>query len=256
VRTVLTLCYHAVDDGWDDALAVTTARLDEQLRWALARGYRPARLTDAVRGAAPPRSLVVTFDDAFASVFDHAYPVLARLGIPATVFVPTALVTRGELLAWEGIGPAAGDAYLRPMSWDQLRLLAAEGWEIGSHTRSHPHLTQIAAAARADELEGSRADCEAHIGTPCTSVAYPYGDVDATVVEATRRAGYAVGTILGRSAPGPRALVWPRVGVYRDDSLGRVRLKSVRLLRTRAGMAAISAVRSRRRASRPRAVAP
>ena len=97
------------------------------------------------------------------------------------------------------------------------RGLADHGWEIGSHTCSHPRLPELDDRALDDELAGSRADCEAGLGRPCDTLAYPYGAVDGRVVEAAGRAGYRLAVSLPRRLHAPRALCWPRVGVYHVD---------------------------------------
>ncbi len=81
------------------------------------------------------------------------------------------------------------------MTWDQARALAAEGFEIGAHTRTHPVLTRLETSAELDtELAGSRARLQAELGQPVIALAYPVGGpsaVDGRVVEAARRAGFA-----------------------------------------------------------------
>ena len=79
------------------------------------------------------------------------------------------------------------------MSWAEARELAALGFDIGSHTVHHPILSRLPQLAIAEELQGSRATLERELGRPCTAVAYPNGtheDVNATVLEEVRRAGY------------------------------------------------------------------
>ena len=135
----------------------------------------------------------MTFDDAFLSVYEQAYPIMARLGLPGTVFVPTSLIGTGEPMAWPGIDEWLGGPYeseLVGMSWQQATELADDGWEVGSHTRTHPHLTQVHGENLAQELQGSREDLEQRLSRPCPSLAYPYGDVDERVVEAAAQAGY------------------------------------------------------------------
>jgi peptidoglycan/xylan/chitin deacetylase (PgdA/CDA1 family) len=112
------------------------------------------------------------------------------------------------------------------MSWAELRRLADAGWEIGAHTRTHPHLTHVDDARLAEELRGSRADCEARLGVPCHSLAYPFGDVDARVVAATASAGFAAAGALPTRLTRPRPLEWPRVGIYHVDAQWRFRLKA------------------------------
>jgi peptidoglycan/xylan/chitin deacetylase (PgdA/CDA1 family) len=120
------------------------------------------------------------------------------------------------------------------MSWEQLSRLANAGWEIGSHTRTHPRLTQLDDDAIAEELTGSRHDCEQWLDRPCESLAYPYGDQDSRVVEATREAGYVAACALPAGLYRPTPLCWPRIGVYRADHGVRFHLKlspTVRRLR-------------------------
>jgi peptidoglycan/xylan/chitin deacetylase (PgdA/CDA1 family) len=79
----LVLCYHAVSDAWDHALAVGATSIERQLSGLVRRGYQPVRADDAVHGRGG--LLHVTFDDAFRTV-GNAMPMLERLGVPATVF--------------------------------------------------------------------------------------------------------------------------------------------------------------------------
>jgi peptidoglycan/xylan/chitin deacetylase (PgdA/CDA1 family) len=195
----------------------------------LERGYRITRFTEAVRSPADGKVAAITFDDAFRSVFEYGFPILRRLGVPATLFVPTDYIDADAgFLDWPGIdawrhGPAERE--LVPMSWSEIGELADAGWEIGSHTGSHPHLTQIDAAALADELVRSKAECERQLSRPCPSVAYPYGDLDGRVVAAAARAGYITAAALPDKLDARDPMQWPRVGVYHVDDDRRFRLK-------------------------------
>jgi peptidoglycan/xylan/chitin deacetylase (PgdA/CDA1 family) len=220
VSDVLVLCYHAVSPGWPAALSIEPEPFERQLRHLADRGYRGATLAQAI--AAPPaeRTVAVTFDDAYRSVLELARPILDRLGMPASVYVPTAWPGRDEPMTWDGIDQWLGGEHeheLRCMSWEELRGLADHGWEVGSHTRSHPRLPELDEPTLADELAGSRADCEAGLGRPCETLAYPYGAVDERVVEAAGRAGYRYAVSLPRRLHPPRPLCWPRVGMYHVD---------------------------------------
>jgi peptidoglycan/xylan/chitin deacetylase (PgdA/CDA1 family) len=230
----LILCYHGVSDRWDDALAVTATRLRDEVALLLSRGYRATTFTRAVLSA-PPRSFAVTFDDAFASVGRLALPVLAALDVPATVFVPTDHVSRARPMRWTGIEHWHGTPHedeLTPLTWDQLGELADVGWEIGSHTCSHPRLTELDDDWLEDELERSRAVCEERLGRPCRSLAYPYGAHDRRVMAAAARAGYWAAAGLPARGEGvadaASPFSVPRVGVYRRDGHLRFRLKVAR----------------------------
>jgi peptidoglycan/xylan/chitin deacetylase (PgdA/CDA1 family) len=231
---VLVLCYHAVSERWPSDLAVTPAQLHEQLSFALSRGYHGATFTAAVTDPPTAKTLAVTFDDGYRSVLDLALPILERLGLPASVFVPTAWVGARGPMSWPGIDRWTGGPWqdeLTPLSWEDLGLLAGGGWEIGSHSRTHPRLSSLDDARLAAELGESRRECERGLGRPCTSIAYPYGDVNARVVAAAREAGYLAGASLPARPHRPRPLDWPRTGVSRDDTSARFRRQSSPLVR-------------------------
>jgi peptidoglycan/xylan/chitin deacetylase (PgdA/CDA1 family) len=251
-RPVLVLGYHAVSETWPAALSVTPDQLRRQLKWLVDRGYRGTTFHDAVTSEAPSQTFAVTFDDAYRSVLDLAYPILSSLGLPATVFVVTDFGDGRRPLEWPGIDHWRGgpnEQELRGLGWKELEQLADSGWEVGSHTRTHPRLTQLSDQELARELEESRAACEQALGRPCRSVAYPYGDFDGRVTRAAEKAGYTAAAIEGLARPRP--LAWPRVGVYRENSMGLFRLKvspTLGRLRTRFGRA--ERERSRRTGAR------
>ncbi len=179
-------------------------------------------------GDVPRKAVAVTFDDAYRSVGTLAKPILDGLGWPATVFVPSDWPSRGAPMTWPGIDEWLGGPHedeLLPHDWDELRALRDAGWEIGSHTCSHPKLTTIDDAALARELRDSREACARELGA-CDSIAYPYGDVDARVVAATGAAGYRTGAALPARPHASQPLEWPRVGVYQADDLRRFRVKT------------------------------
>jgi peptidoglycan/xylan/chitin deacetylase (PgdA/CDA1 family) len=221
----LVLCYHAVSDTWADPLAVRPAMFERQVRSILRRGYRPASATEALSGRG--RLVHVTFDDAYRSVM-AAMPALDRLGVPATVFACTNYANDGRPLDIPELAIEAGahPGELATMSWDQLRSLVERKVEIGSHTRSHAHLRELADSALDDELRGSRERLEDELGVPCRYLAYPFGEHDARVRSAAREAGYEAAFAL----PGPGCLTdvydVPRVGLWRKDGVLRATIKT------------------------------
>jgi peptidoglycan/xylan/chitin deacetylase (PgdA/CDA1 family) len=230
---VLVLCYHAVSERFPAALSVTPGAFERQLHLLAKAGYRGATFEEAVQGGSG-RTVAVTFDDAYLSVLTLAKPLLDAAGFPATVYAPTAyLDTPDRPLRWEGIEQWHGGEHERelvPMSWDQLGELAEAGWEVGSHTRTHPHLTRLDDDALREELTESRATVERHFGR-CPTLAYPYGDHDERVVAAAGAAGYAAAGTLPARLHAERPLAWPRVGVYHTDDERRFRFKVARPMR-------------------------
>ena len=240
------LCYHAVSPSWQADLSVTPHALERQLSLLVKRGYRGATLAEAVAAApASGRTLVVTFDDAFESVHRLAWPILAGLGLAGTVFVPTAQALRDRPMAWPGVEHWLGGPHeheLRGMSSEQLRSLAADGWEIGAHTRSHPRLTELSDAKMASELGGSKEDCERELGTPCRTLAYPFGAADARVRAAARAAGFEAAAGLSRDLGDASRWYWPRVGIYNDDNGAHFSLKVSRIVRRLRGYRALAGI--------------
>jgi peptidoglycan/xylan/chitin deacetylase (PgdA/CDA1 family) len=216
----LVLAYHAVSEEWPAALSIPPERLDRQLGMLAELGYEATSFTEAVTALRTRKVLAVTFDDAFRSVIEHGLPILSRYGFVATVFVATDYIGRQGPLDWPNLDRWIGgphESELTPMSWDDLRVLVQAGWEIGSHTCSHPHLTSLDDDRLSEELVTSRHTCELKLGAACTSIAYPYGDVNRRVMAAARRSGYLAGAALPARIHRAHRFSWPRVGIWQRD---------------------------------------
>ena len=218
-RQPLVLCYHAVSDAWPAAMAIEPARLERHLTYLLERGYTATTFSRACEER-DRRTVVITFDDACRSVLERAAPILARLHLSATLFAPTSYIGSGEPMSWPGVSTWLSTPHrseLLPLAWPELRALADAGWEIGSHTVTHPHLTGLDDQQLRHELTDSRAEIERRLGRPCTSLAYPFGDCDARVARAARDGGYTfAATLLPRPIPHSPQWMWPRVMVCGD----------------------------------------
>ena len=104
------------------------------------------------------------------------------------------------------------------MNWTEARRLAEQGFELGSHTVSHPILTGLTAGMLAAELRESRATIERQTGSSCTLIAYPNGsrdDYSDAVIRETEKAGYRVAFSVEdrRAGRAPRRFAVPRLGV-------------------------------------------
>jgi peptidoglycan/xylan/chitin deacetylase (PgdA/CDA1 family) len=140
-------------------------------------GYHAITLATAMRawrhgGPLPHRPIVISFDDGYLSDYTHARPVLRRLGWPAVLN-----------LVLQNVGPGGVTAR-------EVRRLIASGWEIDSHTLTHPDLTRLPSAVLRHELVGSRAEIRRRFGQPADFFCYPSGRYDTRVVAAVRAAGY------------------------------------------------------------------
>lgn len=230
----LVLCYHAVSETWPADLSVTPGALDQQLAFLARRGYRGASFTELVASRSREKLVAVTFDDAYQSVLHAAAPILERHGFRGTVFAPTAYISSDEPMSWPGIEQWLGTEHedeLLPMTWGQLGELADRGWEVGSHTRTHPRLSRLGDRELDVELRQSKLECEARMGSGCHSLAYPYGDHDERVVKAAAEAGYETAATLPTVLHAASPLRWPRIGVYHRDERLRYALKALGPLR-------------------------
>lgn len=138
----------------------------------------------------------LSFDDGMKNVAENALPILRDLGVPAIMFVPTMLVSTPP-----GAFPeirrilVTTDVGAEIVTWSDLEKIHEAGFDVGSHTRSHARLLRVqnSAAAIEDEVFGSKADLESHLGVECRYISWPYGrrqDLDDGVVEIVQRAGY------------------------------------------------------------------
>lgn len=165
----------------ENSIPSTNIRLDQfeaHLRELTSGKYNVVPLADIVKAFAagqslPDRTVAITVDDAYRSLYTDGWPRLKAAKLPLTVFIETEAIGRTGFL-----------------TWDQLRELARDGVTIGSQTVTHPHMPDLAPDAVARELRESRARIEQEIGVAPTLFAYPYGEASTAVIEATKAAGF------------------------------------------------------------------
>ena len=139
--------------------------------------------------------LHLSFDDGFRNIFTNAVPILKRHQVPATFYVPTELLgaswerTRDycQLVNMTGV--------TEMIDWDELQEMAAQGFEIGSHTRTHARFSEVSknSALLEAEIKGSKQDLEDRLGLECKYIAWPFGefrDADDRSLQMTRQSGY------------------------------------------------------------------
>lgn len=134
-------------------------------------------------------TLSITFDDGFRDNFEVAAPILRRHRLPATFFVTASYIGSVRSAPWEGEGAAAE----RWMTWDQLRTLQSQGFEIGAHTLNHGDLARATHDLAGREIAGSRTILEEGLGVPVDHFAYPFGgpgNVTGEVRDLVREAGF------------------------------------------------------------------
>lgn len=249
--SVPILTYHSLDTS-GSVISVSPDDFRSHMGSLHARGYRAVALGDLLdswdSGAPdPPRTVVVTFDDAFRSVFDEAAPVLADLGFRATVFAVAGHV--GGTNDWPS--QAAGVPNRPLCSWGDLRGLAAGAFEIGAHGMAHAPLDGAAADVERREIEDAHHALQDGLGRAVHSFAFPYGVASASARDRVRARYRAACSVELREASVSDDRHWlPRLDVY---YLRRPRL--FRSLGTPAGDAYLK-LRSLGRSARGRLATP
>ena len=192
-QQVAIVAYHQIEPVPQFGWSVSTEDFIDQMRLLQSAGFHVVSISDAFdylsgkRDSLPANPVVLTFDDGFVDTFTIARPILKQFGFPASVYVYPNYI--------DGRGSAA-------MTWPQVVELSREGFDIESHTMSHPHLQRKAHLTMSDaqysvwlrdELMRSKAILEQKTGKPVRFLAYPYGDWDAGVIPEAIHAGYLGG---------------------------------------------------------------
>jgi peptidoglycan/xylan/chitin deacetylase (PgdA/CDA1 family) len=138
-------------------------------------------LVDAVlKGAVlPPRPIVISFDDGDISVSQNAFPIMQEMGFTGVIYLV------GNYIGTQGY-----------MDVEQIQILNHNGWEIGSHSMSHPHLPEVHEQVYYEAGE-SRTLLINEIGARVNTFAYPFGEFDLSVKTKIVEYGYTAAVGLG-----------------------------------------------------------
>jgi len=176
----VVLMYHRFGEDAYPSTSVTMEQFESHIAELTSGPYTILPLSQIVAalqtGAElPDLAVAITIDDAYSSVYEKAWPIFRREGIPFSLFVATEPVDRGT------------SGY---MTWQQIAELHAAGVEIGSQTVTHPHMPIRSTARNRDELTQSATILTEKLGTRPTLFAYPYGEASREIMELVRNTGY------------------------------------------------------------------
>jgi peptidoglycan/xylan/chitin deacetylase (PgdA/CDA1 family) len=231
-QTIPVLCYHRFGSK-PSKLTVTPAAFAAQMDYLAKNGYQVlpiARLNDFLDGkeSLPKKTVIITIDDGYRSTYEVAYPVLKKHGFPATVYLYSDFV-------------GAGDA----LTWPQMNEMTASGLvEIQPHSKTHSNLTlRLPDESDAKYRERAKREVDVPIGVikerlsaASASYAYPYGDVNETIVDLLSRDGVPLGVTVTPGGNGFFAYPYMlrRNMVFGNEDLDAFKAKLMNFVRTAA----------------------
>jgi peptidoglycan/xylan/chitin deacetylase (PgdA/CDA1 family) len=172
--------YHHVEvSPVDSPYRVAASRFEDEIRLLHDWQYTPISTTMLVqaiqKGASlPPRPVIITFDDGNEDNYTVAFPIMQKYGFTGVLYLPFDYIgTPGYMTA------------------GQINEMIAAGWEIGSHTLTHPvNFLSLSPDALRAEIVESKAQLEDLFGVPVLTFAYPFGDASSAAVDYVHFAGY------------------------------------------------------------------
>ena len=178
--SAVVFMYHRFGDDRYPTTNIKIAQFKKHLAEIATGHYNVMRLRDIIVAfrlgkALPDRTIALTIDDAFLSIHQQAWPLLAKAGLPFTLFVATDAI----------------DAK-RPtmMSWSQLKTFKEAGVTIANHTSGHTHLPDLTQKQLDSELANANKRFEEELGFVPDLLAYPYGEFGQREQEAAKKAGF------------------------------------------------------------------
>jgi peptidoglycan/xylan/chitin deacetylase (PgdA/CDA1 family) len=195
-QTVPVLTYHKFSKHVSDRMTVREDAFEEQMAFLKKNGYRVIRLDDLFeflkrKRPLPPKSVVITFDDGWRSMYDIAYPILKRYGYPATLFISTDLIQPTSTT----------------LDWRRIREMAQNGIDVQCHGKTHRSLGKIEngetlqayfESVRTEMVESAKI-IKRQLGTDVKYLAYPFGDTNSLLIAMLGKLGFQGGLTVVRA---------------------------------------------------------
>ncbi len=216
------LVYHKVQDSFE--LGITTTTLHQfrlQMGYLHRKGYHTLTIEEwfyyfKTRNF-PQRSLAITFDDGYESIYRNAFPIMEEYGFVSTVFVVVGFV--GKENNWD---VNLWGRRSKHLSWRQMKEMATYGHSFQSHTVNHPDLTRLTPPQLEYELGYSKKLLEDKMGEAVEFLACPFGRGNLLTNQVAQKMGYKA--VFGQPSEGKKGFL-PREGIYLIDTLWNLRQK-------------------------------
>jgi len=171
----VTILFHHVVTDRRHRLGISTEHFLNHVQF-LQKHYDVVSLTQAIEmlknGAVKHPTVVLTFDDGYRDNFVNLRAVVEETGVPVTMFVSSDHIQHGREFKHD---VEHGYTGFVPLTWAQLKLMSANGFEIGSHTRTHFDCGTRDPVALEYEIAGSKTELEKNLGTTVRFFSFPFG---------------------------------------------------------------------------------
>jgi peptidoglycan/xylan/chitin deacetylase (PgdA/CDA1 family) len=233
-RPVLILAYHRVNPEVRDGLSVSPSTLRQHLTTLLDRGLTNVVLEDVIGAdpdSLPQRAFAVTFDDGYRDNLVYAAPVLEDLGLRCTVYLVSSMIDSDIPFPWLKYGERGGfDDLDLHMTTAQIEKGMEDGlFTYGSHTVSHPMLSDLDEDAARLEIRSSKSDLEQRFGIDITTFCYPAGNFNDKTLQLVEEAGYRAAVVTPNRYIPESMHTLHRVGIYSHITPRLFSLKTSRL---------------------------
>ena len=187
------LLYHSIGPVDKDdylKLRVDKDNFNRQMEYLYENKYSVVPLTEMInklnlgRETENKKFISITFDDGYADNIEFAVPVLKKYGFSATIFITTGYLDE------EGRRDKYWDKW-GYLTTEDIRRLISSGFEIGSHSLSHGHLTSLDDASIRREISDSKRTLEGLTNNKVTLFSYPHGAFNKRVEDALKGEGYS-----------------------------------------------------------------
>ena len=212
--------YHSVAD---ECLSVRPSVFRAQLSYLKHRGNHCIGVGEWIasqeNGRKSENCVALTFDDGFGSMWENVLPLLQEFDFRATFFIVPGYVGKtiwGDPVtrtwSWKE-EPQPGRIPFPMMTWEQIARMREAGMEIGSHTLSHPNLTDLSEEEARKEIRDSKEVLEEKLGIPVQGFCYPRGCQNEVLAELVQECGYRYGctTKPGYATPDSNPFLLPRI---------------------------------------------
>jgi len=214
--------YHSIDTS-GQSISLTPKVFEQQLDYLRQHKFSLLGAEQAVqmikKKQRTGKCVVLSFDDAYKSIKPWTED-LSQKGDCATIFIPSQCIGLSNI--WDK--DRKDISQIPIMDSDQLKRLSQMGIEMGAHTQTHPRLTEIPPTDLARELNEVRGDLLNSLALTPQTIAYPYGEFNQDVLDATRKADYLAGftTQLGYFSETSDLFAIPRFPSNIDHQLFRL----------------------------------